>query len=65
MSKSDRDQRGRPHSGKNCPESANGGCVYCVTGEYKKPARRAARHGRHGKGAAISQSIREGQSHST
>lgn len=43
MSKSDRDQRGRPHSGKHCPEAQSGGCIYCVTGEYKEPARRAAR----------------------
>lgn len=43
MSKSDRDQRGRPHSGKHCPEAQSGGCIYCVTGEYKEPARRSAR----------------------
>jgi len=36
MSRSDRDQKGRPRSGKNCPESANGGCAYCRTGKYYK-----------------------------
>lgn len=45
MSHSDRDQRSRPHSGKNCPESANGGCVYCITGDYKQAARRVERRG--------------------
>lgn len=44
MSKTDRDQRGRPHSGKRCPEAAVGGCVYCRTGEYKRIDTRAARH---------------------
>lgn len=43
MAHSDRDQRGRRHSGKKCPESQNGGCAYCRTGEYKKPDRRSAR----------------------
>lgn len=43
MSKSDRDQRGRPHSGKNCPESVNGGCVSCRTGKYKRIDRRQRR----------------------
>ncbi|WP_422759165.1 hypothetical protein [Paenarthrobacter sp. C1] len=43
MSGTDRDQRGRPHSGKNCPESANGGCVYCHTGNQKPTLRRRAR----------------------
>lgn len=47
MSHTDRDRRGRPHSGKNCPESAAGGCVYCITGEYKQPARRSARQREH------------------
>lgn len=44
MSHSDRDQRGRLHSGKDCPESAVGGCNACITGEYKRPARRRERH---------------------
>lgn len=43
MSKGMRDQRGRSHSGKKCPEAQNGGCVYCRTGEYKKEDRRARR----------------------
>jgi hypothetical protein len=43
MSRSRRDQRGRQHSGKKCPESAAGGCVYCGTGEYKRSRRRAER----------------------
>lgn len=43
MSKSHRDQRGRPHSGKHCPESQSGGCVYCRTGKYKLPSRRTLR----------------------
>ncbi|QOT19605.1 hypothetical protein [Paenarthrobacter sp. YJN-5] len=43
MSGTDRDQRARPHSGKNCPESANGGCVYCHTGNQKPTLRRRAR----------------------
>lgn len=44
MSGSDRDRRGRPHSGKDCPESVNGGCSWCKTGEYKRPVRRRERH---------------------
>lgn len=44
MSHGDRDQRGRPHSGKDCPESQNGGCHYCRTGEYKQADRRSERH---------------------
>lgn len=43
MSKSDRDRRGRPHSGKNCPESQVGGCQYCKTGDWKPFARRTLR----------------------
>lgn len=43
MSHSDRDQRGRPHSGKRCPESRNGGCVYCHTGDQKPHLRRKQR----------------------
>lgn len=43
MSGSDRDRRGRPHSNKDCPDAALGGCVACVTGDYKRPARRQAR----------------------
>ena len=43
MSRSHRDRRGRPHSDKKCPESANGGCVYCRTGSYKKQDRRVRR----------------------
>lgn len=43
MSGTDRDQRSRPHSSKRCPESANGGCVYCHTGDQKLPLRRQAR----------------------
>jgi hypothetical protein len=35
MSKGDRDKRGRRGSGKLCPDSQSGGCVYCRTGEYK------------------------------
>lgn len=38
MSRSDRDQKGRPRSGKRCPESASGGCSYCRTGKYYKKA---------------------------
>ena len=44
MSGSDRDRRGRPHSDKDCPESVNGGCSWCKTGEYKRPVRRRERH---------------------
>lgn len=45
MSKSFRDQRGRPHSGKKCPEAQSPlGCVYCRTGEYKRTDRRKNRH---------------------
>lgn len=49
MSKTFRDQRGRPHSGKRCPEAAAGGCVFCRTGEFKRvDARRVRRaKGRH------------------
>lgn len=47
MAKSDRDQRGRRHSGKSCPEAQNGGCCYCRTGEYKRSARRTERHRQH------------------
>lgn len=43
MSGTDRDHRGRLHSGKDCPEAAVGGCNACVTGDYKRPARRKAR----------------------
>lgn len=43
MSRSHRDQRRRPHSGKKCPESASGGCSWCGTGAYKRAAARAAR----------------------
>ena len=43
MSGSDRDRRGRPHSNKSCPESANGGCIYCHTGDQKPSLRRRAR----------------------
>jgi radical SAM superfamily enzyme with C-terminal helix-hairpin-helix motif len=43
MSGTDRDHRGRLHSGKDCPEAAVGGCNACVTGTYKRPARRKAR----------------------
>jgi hypothetical protein len=43
MSGTDRDRRGRTHSDKDCPESVNGGCNACVTGDYKRPARRKAR----------------------
>ncbi|MET4143915.1 hypothetical protein ABIB45_000782 [Arthrobacter sp. UYCo732] len=43
MSGTDRDQRGRPHSSKCCPESANGGCIYCHTGDQKPILRRRAR----------------------
>ncbi len=38
MSRSDRDQKGCPRSGKRCPESAGGGCAYCRTGKYYKKA---------------------------
>lgn len=44
MSKGDRDQRGRLHSTKRCPESQNGGCGYCITGDQKRAARRKERH---------------------
>ena len=44
MSGTDRDKRGRAHSGKRCPEAQNGGCIYCLTGEYKRPERRRDRH---------------------
>lgn len=50
MSKSERDQRGRRHSGKRCPESQNGGCVWCRTGDQKAGLRRKER--RAGKAAA-------------
>ena len=43
MSKSYRDQRGRPHSNKRCPESKSGGCAYCVTGDQKPHDRKAKR----------------------
>jgi len=43
LNKSHRDQRGRQHSGKKCPESAAGGCVYCRTGSYKRQDRRTRR----------------------
>lgn len=43
MAKSDRDQRHRPHSGKRCPESQNGGCARCQTGDQKPLLRRKAR----------------------
>lgn len=43
MSKGDRDQRGRPHSTKRCPESMNGGCLWCHTGDQKPLLRRRAR----------------------
>ena len=43
MSKSNRDQRRRPASGKKCPEAASGGCVYCRTGEYKRSDARSRR----------------------
>lgn len=43
MSGTDRDRRGRPHSNKRCPESANGGCIYCHTGDQKPTLRRRAR----------------------
>lgn len=43
MSNSDRDQRGRPHSGKKCPESRSGGCAYCHTGDQKLTERRKQR----------------------
>lgn len=54
MSKTHRDQRSRPHSGKRCPEAAGGGCVYCRTGEYK---RSDARSRRYGKARAIRESL--------
>jgi hypothetical protein len=44
MSKGDRDQRGRLHSTKRCPESQGGGCDYCITGRSKRAARRKTRH---------------------
>lgn len=47
MSHSDRDRRGRPHSGKRCPESQSGGCNYCITGIYKTRASRRTRHSKH------------------
>lgn len=43
MSGSDRDRRGRPHSTKSCPDSVNGGCPWCKTGDQKLPLRRAVR----------------------
>ena len=43
MSKSNRDQRRRPASGKKCPEAASGGCVYCRTGEYTRSDARSRR----------------------
>lgn len=43
MSGTDRDRRGRPHSDKDCPDAASGGCVACVTGEYKRLATRRDR----------------------
>lgn len=43
MSGTDRDQRARPHSGKSCPDSINGGCPWCKTGDQKLPPRRAVR----------------------
>lgn len=46
MSRSNRDQRRRPHSGKKCPESAAGGCAWCGTGSYKRAAARTARQGK-------------------
>ncbi|WP_311245443.1 MULTISPECIES: hypothetical protein [unclassified Microbacterium] len=45
MAHSDRDQRGRPRSGKhpkNC--GAHGGCPSCGQGEYKPMHRRLVRH---------------------
>lgn len=43
MSKTDRDQRGRPRSGKNrCT-----GCPSCGAGEYKQMHRRAERRQKH------------------
>ena len=44
MSKGNRDHRGRIPSTKRCPEAQNGGCSYCVTGIYKRSARRKERH---------------------
>ena len=44
MSDSKWDRPKRPRSEKRCPESANGGCNYCCTGEYKRPLRRKDRH---------------------
>lgn len=55
MSKTHRDQRSRPHSGKRCPEAAGGGCVYCRTGEYKHASRRTLRQS---KNRAIRESLR-------
>lgn len=43
MAHSERDQRGRPHSGKACPESAAGGCQWCGTGVTKRGHRRRNR----------------------
>ena len=43
MSDTRRDQRRRPRSGQNCPESAGGGCAYCRTGDYKRRDRRSRR----------------------
>ena len=43
MSDSDRDQRARPQSGKNCLDSMAGGCEWCRTGKYKQALRRKER----------------------
>lgn len=43
MSRSRRDRRGRRPSGKKCPESANGGCSWCGTGDQKRFHRIRAR----------------------
>lgn len=43
MSRTHRDQPHRPHSGKRCPESRNGGCHWCRTGSYKQVDRRRER----------------------
>lgn len=43
MAHSERDQRGRPPSGKTCPESAAGGCQWCATGVTKRSHRRRVR----------------------
>ncbi|HEU5223055.1 MAG TPA: hypothetical protein VFU07_05165 [Candidatus Lumbricidophila sp.] len=43
MAHTDRDRRGRTKSGKRCPESINGGCVYCHTGTHKRAERRNLR----------------------